>query len=52
MKQHKLTNICKKIYFDNRDNECLVFVTNEEIIAYNFIKDKKFSLFDFKDLDE
>jgi len=52
MASNSLSNICKKIYFDQRDKRCLIFVTNEEIITYNFELDKKFSMFDFKNLAE
>lgn len=37
----ELTSICKRIYFDFDESECLIFATANEIIQYNFMKKTK-----------
>jgi len=34
-----LSNICKRIFFNNKDSQNLIFVNAKEIIQYNFAKD-------------
>ena len=48
----ELTSICKRIYFDFDESECLIFATANEIIQYNFMKKTRDQLYDFADFDE
>jgi hypothetical protein len=51
MKKLKLTKICKRIYFDFDDSEAMIFADASEIIQFNFVKNKRVQLFDFKNFD-
>ena len=46
-----LTDISKKIYFDDNNRDCLIFANKDIIIEYNYIDQKLRVVFDFDNLD-
>ena len=46
-----LTDICKKIYFGQDNNNQLMFANKDVLITYDYIDRKMDILFDFENLD-
>ena len=47
MAKNYMTDVCKRICFDNKNPNCLIFVDADMVIRYNFITGKKEKIFDF-----
>ena len=47
-----MSHVCKNFCFSNKISDSLIFANSEEIVSYNYIKNKKYPIFDFDDLDE
>jgi len=39
MVEFELTNVCKKLHFDKGDSRKLIFVTEDRIITFDFVKE-------------
>lgn len=51
MEKLEKTSICKRLYFDFDDSECLIFADANDICQYNFITQKETVLYDFNDFE-
>ena len=52
MKDLGLSNICKRIFFNNKDADSLIFVTAKELIQYNFRRGQRSTLYNFPEFED
>ena len=50
MTNNELSKVCKNIYFDEKVEDCLLFVDKNSIIRYNFYENSKEMIYQIRNL--